>query len=92
MKAQIAMFLAATLVSLAVTLVYVIRIARGPTVFDRLLGLNGFGLSTTLVLMLTGVLYERLDMFVDLSLAYALLSFVGSLGAARYFDRTGPHG
>jgi multisubunit Na+/H+ antiporter MnhF subunit len=28
-------------------------------------------------------------MFVDLSLAYALLSFVGSLAAARYFERGG---
>jgi multicomponent Na+:H+ antiporter subunit F len=38
---------------------------------------------------LTGVVYERLDMFVDISLGYALLSFVGSLAAARYFERTG---
>jgi multicomponent Na+:H+ antiporter subunit F len=42
------------------------------------------------VLLLIGVAYERLDMFVDLSLAYALLSFVGAVASARYFERGGP--
>jgi multicomponent Na+:H+ antiporter subunit F len=83
------LFLAAALGLLALVLVYVYRIAVGPTVFDRILGLSGFGTQTTIVLLLTGVVYERLDMFVDISLGYALLSFVGSLAAARYFERTG---
>jgi multicomponent Na+:H+ antiporter subunit F len=84
-----ALFLAATVVLLALVLVYIHRLAVGPTVFDRILGLNGFGTSTTVVLVLVGVVYERLDMFIDVSLAYALLSFVGSLAAARYFERSG---
>jgi multicomponent Na+:H+ antiporter subunit F len=82
-------FLWAALAMLALVLVYLHRLARGPTVFDRLLGLSGFGTKTTLVLLLAGAVYERLDMFVDISLAYALLSFVGSLAAARYFERGG---
>ena len=85
------LFLAAALGLLALVLVYVYRIAVGPTVFDRILGLSGFGTQTTIVLLLIGVVYERLDMFVDISLGYALLSFVGSLAAARYFERTGEH-
>jgi len=83
------LFLWAALALLALVLVYLYRLAMGPTVFDRLLGLSGFGTKTTLVLLLTGAVYERLDMFVDISLAYALLSFVGSLAAARYFERGG---
>lgn len=85
------LFLAAALGLLALVLVYVYRIAVGPTVFDRILGLSGFGTQTTIVLLLIGVVYERVDMFVDISLGYALLSFVGSLAAARYFERTGEH-
>ena len=81
----------AALVMLALVLVYVYRLANGPTVFDRLLGLSGFGTKTTLVLLLAGAAYERLDMFVDLALAYALLSFVGAIAAARYFERGGQH-
>jgi multicomponent Na+:H+ antiporter subunit F len=83
------LFIGAAVALLAVVLVYVYRVAIGPTIFDRLLGLSAFGTTTTLVLLLTGAVYDRLDMFVDLSLAYALLSFVGSLAAARYFERGG---
>ena len=83
------LYLGAGLALVALVLVYLHRLATGPTVFDRLLGLSGFGTKTTLVLLLTGAMYERLDMFVDISLAYALLSFVGSLAAARYFERGG---
>lgn len=84
-----ALCLVAAVVLLALTVVYVHRIAVGPTIFDRILGLNGFGTKTTVVLLLVGGIYERLDMFVDIALGYALLSFVGTLTAARYFERTG---
>ena len=82
-------YLVTAVALLALVLVYVYRLVAGPTVFDRLLGLGGFGTTTTLVLLLVGALYDRLEMFVDISLAYALLSFVGSLAAARYFERGG---
>lgn len=83
------LFLVAAVVLLALVTVYVHRLAVGPTVFDRLLGLSGFGTKTTMVLLLMGGVYGRLDMFIDLSLAYALLSFVGALASARYFERGG---
>jgi multicomponent Na+:H+ antiporter subunit F len=82
------LFLAAALTLLLLALVYVHRIAVGPTVFDRILGVNAFGTTTTVVLLLTGAVFDRVDMFVDISLGYAILSFVGSLAAARYFERT----
>jgi multicomponent Na+:H+ antiporter subunit F len=85
------LFQVAALVLLGLVLAYVYRIAAGPTVFDRILGVSGFGTTTTLILVLAGVGYDRLDMFVDISLGYALLSFVGALAAARYFERTGEH-
>ena len=74
---------------LGLTFAYLYRVAAGPTVFDRLLGVSGIGTKTTLVLLLVGLLYGRLDMFVDISIAYALLSFVGSLAAARYLESSG---
>jgi multicomponent Na+:H+ antiporter subunit F len=84
-----ALFLAAALALLGLVLVYLYRLVAGPTVFDRLLGLSGFGTKTTLVLLLAGAVYGRLDLFVDIGLGYALLSFIGSLAAARYFERGG---
>lgn len=83
-------FLLTALALLAVALIYVYRIAVGPTVFDRILGVNAVGTTTAVVLLLTGVVWERLDLFVDIALAYALLAFIGSIAAARYFERTEP--
>jgi multicomponent Na+:H+ antiporter subunit F len=81
--------LAAAVLLLALTLVYVYRMAVGPSVFDRIIGLNGFGTKKTVVLLLIGGAFERLEMFIDISLGYALLSFVGTLAAARYFEGAG---
>jgi multicomponent Na+:H+ antiporter subunit F len=81
-----ALFVGAAVAFVAVMFAYVHRLAVGPTVFDRILGLNGFLTKSTLVLLLIGAAYDRVDMFVDISLAYGLLGFVGSLAAARYFE------
>lgn len=83
------LFLGLAVALLVLVTAYLYLLATGPTVFDRLLGVSGFGTKTTLILLLIGAVYERLDMFVDIALAYALLSFVGSLAAARYFEREG---
>ena len=48
----------------------------GPTVLDRMIGVNAIGTKTTVMLILIGLLYHRLDMFVDIALAYALLNFI----------------
>ena len=34
-----------------------------------------------------GVIYNRVDMFVDLALTYALLNFIGVVALAKYFER-----
>lgn len=81
-------FVAAAACLIVLTLGYLYRLTTGPTIFDRILGLSGFGTSTTIILILLGCVYRRLDMFVDIALGYALLNFVGVLAAARYFERT----
>ena len=59
----------------------------GPTVLDRLVGANAIGSKTTVLLLLLGLLYHRIDMFVDISLAYAMLNFIAVLAASRYFQK-----
>ena len=66
------------------------RVAVGPTSFDRLVAVNVIGTKTAVLLVVIGVMFGRLDMFVDFALAYALLNFVGSLAVARYLNRTRP--
>ncbi|MFQ5683033.1 MAG: monovalent cation/H+ antiporter complex subunit F [Candidatus Binatia bacterium] len=62
------------------------RIARGPTVFDRMIGAGLIGTNAVNMLVLIGFLYGRIDMFVDLALAYALLNFIGTVALAKYFE------
>ncbi len=61
------------------------RAVFGPTVLDRLLGVNAIGSKTTTLLILIGLIYQRVDMFVDIALAYAMLNFIAVLAASRYF-------
>lgn len=62
------------------------RVLSGPTVWDRLSGLGLIGTKTIVLLLLMGFLTQRVDLFVDIALAYALISFVGSLALAKYFE------
>jgi multicomponent Na+:H+ antiporter subunit F len=63
------------------------RAVFGPTVLDRLVGVNAIGSKTTVLLLLIGLIYGRVDMFVDIALAYALLNYIAVLAAARYFHK-----
>ena len=66
------------------------RIIVGPTAIDRIVAVNVIGTKTTVLLVIIGMLYGRVEMFVDFALTYALLNFIGSLAAARFFDRVNP--
>ena len=78
------------LVYIAVILTVIIvipfyRVVKGPTVFDRLLGAGAIGTKTLVLICLVGLLYGRLNMFIDITLAYAVLNFVTNLTVAKYF-------
>jgi len=63
------------------------RAAFGPTLLDRLMGVNAVGSKTMVVLVLIGLIYEQVDMFADIALAYALLNFIAVLAASRFFHK-----
>jgi len=62
------------------------RVIKGPTVFDRLIGAGAIGTSTIVLILLVGILYDRLEMFVDIALAYAVLNFITTLIISKYFS------
>jgi len=66
-----------------------IRVLRGPTPLDRLTGLGLIGTKTVVLLVLLGSIAGRQDMFVDIAMAYALVSFIGVLSLADYYDTLG---
>ncbi len=65
------------------------RVVFGPGFFNRLVGASVIGTKTLTLLLLIGFIYRRPDMFVDISLVYALLNFIVTIAAAKYFQRKG---
>jgi len=63
------------------------RAVVGPTVVDRMIRVNAIGSKTVVLLILIGLIYHRVDMFVDIALAYAMLNFIAVLAASRYFQK-----
>ncbi len=60
------------------------RAVVGPTVYDRILAINAHGTKTVLLIAVLGFLTDRPD-FLDLALVYALINFVGTLAALKFF-------
>lgn len=72
---------------LLLILLTLIRVVGGPTVLDRILGGSVVGSKATVLLLFIGILYDDLAMFVDIALAYAMLNFIATLAAAKFFLR-----
>ncbi|MBN2372143.1 MAG: pH regulation protein F [Vicinamibacteria bacterium] len=81
-------FLAVALALSAVVLTYIYRAIKGPTVFDRVVGLNSIGTKAIIMLVLVGLMYQRVDMFVDICLGYAVLNLVSALAVTKYLERS----
>ena len=75
------------MISLMLPLLY--RAVVGPTTIDRMIAVNIIGTKTMILLLIFGLLFHRLDMFIDLALSYALLNFLASLAAARLLEKLG---
>jgi len=80
-------FIFAATFLLLLILLTLIRVVGGPTVLDRILGGSVVGSKATVLLLFIGILYDDLGMFVDIALAYAMLNFIATLAAAKFFLR-----
>ena len=77
------MFGAASLAILVIMAMTLARALMGPTVFDRILAVNLFGTLTVVLIALLGFLIDRPE-FLDISLVYALINFVGTIAVTKY--------
>jgi multicomponent Na+:H+ antiporter subunit F len=79
-------------VALLVTLFILIaiyRVAKGPTVFDRVVASALAATNGVVVLLLVSFLFDRVELFVDIAISYALLAFLMPIGVGKYFERRG---
>ena len=62
-----------------------VRGVLGPTAPDRIIALDNLTTITTAGLVLLGYIFQRY-IYIDVSLIYGVLSFVGVLTLARYIE------
>jgi len=62
------------------------RVVFGPGVYNRIAAISAIGTKTLIMLLIMGFVFRRVDMFVDISMVYALLNFIGCLAVAKYLE------
>jgi multicomponent Na+:H+ antiporter subunit F len=77
-------FLYYTVVLTVIIFLPLYRVVEGPTIFDRMLGVGAIGTKTMVLILAIGLIFNRLDMFVDITLAYAVLNFIGTIAIAKF--------
>ena len=70
------------------SLFHLYRIIKGPSVWDRLLGLNLFSINMIILIVLYALI-TNLDYLLDIAITYALLGFISIVFIARFIQRKG---
>jgi len=77
--------LGAVLVMLMIFL-SLIRALAGPTAPDRVAAINIMGTKTLIIITLIARIYGQ-EYFLDIAMVYALMSFVTTVGIAKYLEK-----
>lgn len=78
------MFTAAALAVIAALVLVVIRVLRGPTLFDRVLAANSVGSLAIIFLAVLGFLNGRPE-WLDIAITYGVLNLIGTLAILKFF-------
>ena len=77
----------AVLIALAVSfLLILVRLIIGKTTFDRILAANSIGTIIVLAISVHGFYMGRPE-FIDISIVYALINFIGTVAVLKLFDK-----
>ena len=75
---------------LSILVVFVLyRVVFDTGVFNRVAAVSAIGTKTLVIILIMGLVYGRVEMFVDISMVYALLNFIACLAAAKYLEMEG---
>ena len=77
--------LGAVLVMLMIFL-SLIRALIGPTAPDRITAINIIGTKTLIIITLIARVYGQ-EYFLDIAMIYALMSFITTIGVAKYLEK-----
>jgi multicomponent Na+:H+ antiporter subunit F len=76
----------ACIAPLVVAAIVLVRLARGPSVSDRVVALNTISTQCALVVLFYAAVTDR-TIYLDAALWLASFSYLGALVWARYLDR-----
>jgi multicomponent Na+:H+ antiporter subunit F len=81
-----AVFIAfAVLLSLA-TFLCLFRAVLGPSAADRVVAINVIGTKAVVIICLISFAFHQ-EYFLDVAIVYALISFVATVGIAKYLEK-----
>ncbi len=85
MEMNIVLYIALGFIGLALIL-GILRFIKGPTAADRVVALDTMSVIVTATLALLAYIFQRY-IYVDVSLVYAILGFIGVIVLARYLEK-----
>ena len=80
------MFLAILFAFSVCFLLILIRLIAGKTTYDRILAANSIGTIVVLAISIHGFYMGRPE-FIDISIVYALINFIGTVAVLKLFDK-----
>jgi len=72
-------------IQIALSGVCLYRIIRGPTIPDRMVGIDIFGILVVGICAILSIQTER-SFMLDIGIAWIILSFIGTLALAKYLS------
>ncbi|MCD6411904.1 MAG: cation:proton antiporter [Thermoplasmata archaeon] len=79
------LFLGASVFLVICIVLAMIRVIKGPTVPDRVVGLDTINTLVVVAMILCGAA-SRESIYIDVAIVYALLSFITTILIARYLE------
>jgi multicomponent Na+:H+ antiporter subunit F len=73
---------------LVLSILSILIIIKGPTIWDRLLGLNLFSAKIILLILLFSILFD-LPYLLDIAIVYTLLGLIGIIFISRFVKGKG---
>ncbi len=78
-------FLIAALILTIGIIIALIRVTRGPTAPDRVVGLDTINTIVIVTMVVFGAAFREI-IYIDVAIVYALLSFISTLYIAKYLE------
>jgi len=72
-------------IQIALSGICLFRIVRGPTIPDRMIGIDIFGILVVGICAIISIQTER-SFILDIGIAWVILSFIGTLTLAKYLS------